>query len=54
MNEQKRRYLKPELVQVPLRPEEAVLANCKTSTFGSGPGNPCGSVGGPGCSVTSS
>jgi hypothetical protein len=28
----KRAYSKPELVQVPLRAEEAVLGNCKTST----------------------
>ena len=28
---QKRAYLKPELVQVSLRPEEAVLGNCKSS-----------------------
>jgi hypothetical protein len=36
----KRAYSKPELVQVPLRPEEAVLGNCKTaSTAGPGGGN---------------
>lgn len=27
----KRPYSKPELVQIPLRPEEAVLGNCKIS-----------------------
>ena len=32
----KRAYHKPELVQVPLRPEEAVLGNCKNSAS-SGP-----------------
>lgn len=31
-----KRYSKPELVQVPLRPEEAVLANCKTTSSGNG------------------
>lgn len=34
---QKKRYLKPELRQVPLRPEEAVLGNCKVAGT-SGPG----------------
>ena len=29
---QKRRYEKPEIKQVDLRPEEAVLAACKSST----------------------
>jgi hypothetical protein len=32
----KRPYVKPEVKQVPLRPEEAVLGNCKT-TSSSGP-----------------
>lgn len=36
MNEPKRPYLKPELVQVPLRPDEAVLAACKTLAGGGG------------------
>lgn len=35
----KRTYSKPELVQIPLRPEEAVLGNCKT-TGATGPGAP--------------
>ena len=35
----KRAYSKPELVQIPLRPEEAVLGNCKT-TGATGPGAP--------------
>lgn len=39
MNEQKRPYLKPELTQVPLRPEEAVLGNCKAGGTGSTQGN---------------
>jgi hypothetical protein len=38
--QQKRPYNKPELKQVPLRPEEAVLANCKTSG-GGGPNMTC-------------
>lgn len=38
--EPKKRYQKPELRQVPLRPEEAVLANCKNSTTG-GPNVTC-------------
>jgi len=50
----KRPYVKPEVKQVALRPEEAVLAACKSSTGtgGSGPsgGNcrtpvPCSSLG---------
>jgi hypothetical protein len=53
-NEEKRPYAKPEIKQVALRPEEAVLAACKASTGsgGSGPsgGNcrtpvPCSSLG---------
>lgn len=36
---QKKPYTKPEVKQVLLKPEEAVLGNCKTSgNFG--PGNP--------------
>jgi len=50
----KRRYEKPEIKQVALRPEEAVLAACKSSTGqgGNGPGGgncrtpvPCSSLG---------
>lgn len=46
MNEQKRPYLKPELVQVPLRPEEAVLTACKLTSGSNGPNGPphCGTV----------
>ena len=47
----KRKYQKPELTQVSLRPEEAVLGSCKTKTS-SGPGqatcrtpSPCSSIG---------
>ena len=36
---QKRPYQKPRLIQVPLRPDEAVLGGCKTSS---------GSTAGPG------
>ena len=34
---QKKNYVKPEVKRVMLRPEEAVLASCKTSKI-SGPG----------------
>jgi len=53
-NTRKRRYEKPEITQVDLRPEEAVLAACKASTGqgGGGPGGgncrapvPCSSLG---------
>ena len=53
-NDQKRAYVKPEIKQVALRPEEAVLAACKSSTGsgGGGPGSgncrspaPCSSLG---------
>jgi hypothetical protein len=33
---QKRPYAKPQIQEVPLRPDEAVLGGCKTSS-GSGP-----------------
>lgn len=53
MNEQKRPYLKPELVEVPLRPEEAVLGVCK-SYNSSQPGTmPCHG-GPPPCNVDGS
>jgi hypothetical protein len=49
---QKKPYVKPELRQVPLRPEEAVLGNCKMSGLGPGPGDancqpvvPCVTIG---------
>ena len=52
-NGAKRPYSKPEIKQVALRPEEAVLGACKaTSGGGSGPGSgncrtpsPCSSLG---------
>ena len=38
----RRPYQKPELNQVPLRPEEAVLGHCKSSSAaGPGGGSPC-------------
>ena len=47
----KRVYSKPELIQIALRPEEAVLGNCKTTSV-VGPGSsgcatpsPCFSLG---------
>jgi hypothetical protein len=50
--QEKRPYKKPELMQVPLRPEEAVLGNCKMSGGAQGPGQgtcttpvPCSAVG---------
>ncbi len=51
--QEKRPYKKPELMQVPLRPEPAVLGNCKMSSGGSqGPGQgtcfspaPCSATG---------
>jgi hypothetical protein len=40
----KRPYVKPEVKQVPLRPEEAVLGNCK-GTSSSGPtGSGCNTL----------
>ena len=50
--EQKKTYMKPEAVRISLRPEEAVLGNCK-STAAAGPGGssnctpvgPCFSLG---------
>jgi len=35
---QKKPYSKPEVKQVPLRPEEAVLGGCKILGGGTGPG----------------
>jgi hypothetical protein len=42
----KKPYAKPEVTEVPLRPEEAVLGNCKTSsTNGPTPGHLCNYLG---------
>jgi hypothetical protein len=30
----KRPYIKPQIQEVPLRPDEAVLGNCKTASIG--------------------
>lgn len=43
-------YIKPEVTQIPLRPQEAVLGFCKTNSATAGPGSPtdcttCGSLG---------
>ena len=46
---QKRPYQKPALSQIPLRPEEAVLGSCKTS---SGSGGPAGISGCSSASVS--
>ncbi len=38
----KKPYMKPEVKQVPLRPEEAMLGGCKATDAGGGPvSNPC-------------
>jgi hypothetical protein len=37
----KKPYQKPEVKQVPLRPEEAVLGFCKGATTGAGSGGNC-------------
>jgi hypothetical protein len=34
---EKRAYQKPQVIQIPLRPDEAVLGHCKSATA-SGPG----------------
>jgi len=50
----KKRYAKPEIEQVSLRPEEAVLANCKIGNR-SGSGQPrCGGGGYAPCSAIAS
>jgi hypothetical protein len=39
---QKKPYIKPEVTQVQLKPEEAVLGlGCKVSGSGTGPDGPC-------------
>jgi hypothetical protein len=38
---QKKPYIKPEVKQVPLRPEEAVLGGCKMSGTGGPDGADC-------------
>jgi hypothetical protein len=51
VKKEKKPYLKPELRQVPLRPEEAVLGNCKLSGV-SGPA--AADCGGGVCSASAS
>jgi len=46
----KKPYLKPEIKQVQLRPEEAVLGNCKTSGSSGPSGGDCGTCPVTGCS----
>jgi hypothetical protein len=50
--EGKRRYQKPELTQVSLRPEEAVLGVCKTPSVSAAGHMGCGTA--PKCSATGS
>lgn len=38
-NQEKKAYTKPVLNHIDLRPEEAVLGNCKTGMTGTGPAN---------------
>ena len=40
--ESKRAYRRPELIQISLRPEEAVLGNCKHSGASGPSGGNCG------------
>ena len=37
-------YIKPEVKQVPLRPEEAVLGFCKTTTVAGPLSSPCSTL----------
>jgi hypothetical protein len=38
----KKPYVRPEMKQVALRPDEAVLGNCKSSSFSGPSGSGCG------------
>jgi hypothetical protein len=40
----KKPYEKPEVKQIPLKPEEAVLGFCKTAGGGAGSGGSCGTA----------
>jgi len=45
-NQPKRKYKKPEVIVIPLRPDEAVLGHCKSNTAaGPGAGGSCTPVG---------
>jgi len=48
----KKPYVRPEVKQIPLKPEEAVLGACKETDIG-GPGLPSGSACGQGVSPCS-
>jgi hypothetical protein len=50
---QKKLYVRPEIRQVPLKPEEAVLGLCKQTGI-AGPGLPSGNACGDGVSPCSS
>jgi len=41
-DQQKKPYVKPEVTQVPLRPDEAVLGNCKTTNVSGPASTNCG------------
>jgi len=43
-DQQKKPYVKPEATQVPLRPDEAVLGNCKISAVTGPGGMNCGTM----------
>lgn len=49
----KKPYQKPEVVQIPLRSDEAVLGNCKSS-HSAGPVHPTSCTTTPGCSSAGS
>lgn len=53
INGHKKAYSKPELIQFPLRPEEAVLGHCKTSGY-SGPAVSGSCTSGSNCSTLGS
>jgi hypothetical protein len=53
-NNTKKAYQKPQLRQVRLRPEEAVLGSCKMSGTSGPGGSACVMVGGMNCSTPGS
>jgi hypothetical protein len=51
----KRPYAPPAVSRVELRPDEAVLGNCKSASRGAGPGGPtCARTPLPPCSIAGS
>jgi hypothetical protein len=46
LEQQRKRYEKPEAIRFPLRPDEAVLGFCKSVSHGATGGGLCGKVGG--------